>query len=144
MSGAHSAAGTCVQLLEGLVGEERDPRVRDDAHDGGGEAAVERPDSLLLGDPHKDVHDVAVPVPRQIGVTVVRGIIQRLRALLRVGGSWDLHFSGRDGHPGSHHVQRIGEHRGGGAGQRARQEALERRQSSEKRTKATQQPPRPR
>lgn len=41
------------------------------------------------------------------------------------------HFSGCDCHPGAHHVQRVGEHGSGGAGQRTSQEPRERRQSSE-------------
>lgn len=53
---------TCVQLFESLVGEKCDPGVRDDTQDGGSEASVECLHTFLLGDPHKDVHDVAVPV----------------------------------------------------------------------------------
>lgn len=44
-----------------------------------------------------------------------------------------LHFFGCDCHPGSHHVQGVGQHRSSGAGQRAGQEAWERRQGSEAR-----------
>jgi len=66
-----------VQLLEGLVCEERDPGVRDDAHDGGGEASVEGPHALLLGDPHKHVHDVAVPVTKTKHGTFTKEIMRR-------------------------------------------------------------------
>lgn len=51
-----------MQLFESLVGEERDSGIGDDAQDGGSEASVERLHAFFLGDPHKDVHDVAVPV----------------------------------------------------------------------------------
>lgn len=53
---------TCVQLLEGLVCEKCDPCIWDDTQDSGSEASVEGLHTFLLGDPHKDVHDVAVPV----------------------------------------------------------------------------------
>lgn len=54
-----------MQLLEGLVGEEGDASVWDDPQDGGSEASVQRLHSFLLGDPDKDVHDVAVPGRKQ-------------------------------------------------------------------------------
>ena len=78
---------TCVQLLEALVGEEGDACVGDDPQDGGDEAAVERPQALLLGDPHKHVQDVAVPVGgfggqmlRSIQYdTLIYGLLETLR-----------------------------------------------------------------
>lgn len=51
-----------MQLLEGLVCEKCDPGIRDDTQDSGSEASVKGLHTFLLGDPHKDVHDVAVPV----------------------------------------------------------------------------------
>lgn len=60
-----SVISTCVQLLEGLVCEECDPCIRDDTQDSGSEASVKGLHTFLLGDPHKDVHDVAVPVQRK-------------------------------------------------------------------------------
>lgn len=56
---------TRVQLFEGLVGEKCDPCIWDDTQDSGSEASVEGLHTFLLGDPHKDMHDVAVPVRRK-------------------------------------------------------------------------------
>lgn len=53
---------TCMQLFEGLIGKERDPCIWDNTQNGGGEASVKRPHTFFLGDPHKDVQDVTVPV----------------------------------------------------------------------------------
>lgn len=55
----------CVQLLQGLICEKCDPCIWDDTQDSGGEASVKRLHTFLLGDPHEDVHDVAVPVWRK-------------------------------------------------------------------------------
>lgn len=66
-----------MQLLEGLVCEKCDPGIRDDTQDSGSEASVKGLHTFLLGDPHKDVHDVAVPVrlKEQNGFTIVCGIV---------------------------------------------------------------------
>lgn len=54
-----------MQLLEGLVCKEGDPCIWDNTQDCGSEASVKSPDAFLLRDPHKNMHDVAVPVARQ-------------------------------------------------------------------------------
>lgn len=51
-----------MQLFESLICEKCDPCIWDDTQDGGSEASVKGLHTFLLGDPHKDVHDVAVPV----------------------------------------------------------------------------------
>lgn len=114
-----------MQFFESLVGEERDPGIGDDAQDGGSEASVERLHAFLLGDPHKDVHDVAVPVLEAGNVWSVSNA--NIPFAQSAGSS---HLFGRDCHPGSHHVQWVGQHGGGGASQRTGQESWERRKSS--------------
>lgn len=51
-----------MKFLEGLISEECDAGVGDDAQNCRGKASVEGLKTFLLGNPHKDVHDVAVPV----------------------------------------------------------------------------------
>lgn len=118
-----------MQLFESLVGEKRDPCVRDDAQDGGSEASVQRLHTFLLGDPHKDVHDVAVPVSGGGNKTAV-GWFQAQTQKSPRASAGSSHLFGRDCHPGSHRVQWVGQHGGGGAGQRTGQESWERRKSS--------------
>lgn len=55
---------TCVQLFEGFVCEKCDPRVRDDPQDGGHKPPVKSLHAFLLGDPYKNMHDVAVPAQK--------------------------------------------------------------------------------
>lgn len=54
-----------MKLFEGLICEKRDSCIWDDTQDSGSEASVKGPHTFLLGDPHKNMHDVAVPVERQ-------------------------------------------------------------------------------
>ena len=56
---------TCVKLFEGLICEKCDSCIWDDAQDRGSEASVKGLQTFLLGDPHKNMHDVAVPVERK-------------------------------------------------------------------------------
>lgn len=56
---------TCVKLFEGLICEKRDSCIWDDTQDSGSEASVKGPHTFLLGDTHKNMHDVAVPVERK-------------------------------------------------------------------------------
>lgn len=53
---------TCVYFFEGFISEECDPCIWDDTQDGGSEASVQCLHTFFLGDPHKHVHDVTVPV----------------------------------------------------------------------------------
>lgn len=54
-----------MELFEGLICEKCDPCIWDDTQDSGGEASVKGLHTFLLGDPHKDMHDVAVPVRKK-------------------------------------------------------------------------------
>lgn len=54
-----------MQLLEGFVCEKGDPGVGDDPQDRGHEPPVKSLHAFLLGDPDKNMHDVAVPVQRK-------------------------------------------------------------------------------
>lgn len=110
---------TCVDFLQRLVGEEAETSVRHNTQDGGGEASVERLQTLLSGYPHKHVENVAVPVSKQETKPHTLGHEPGSAAGLTVL-SQASHLLGRDGHPGSNHVQRVGQHGCGGAGQRAR------------------------
>lgn len=56
---------TCVQFFEGFIREKRDPSVRDDPQNGGCEPPVKSLYTFLLGDPYKNMHDVAVPVQKE-------------------------------------------------------------------------------
>lgn len=116
-----------MQLFESLVGEERDPGIGDDPQDGRSEASVERLHAFLLGDPHEDVHDVAVPV---LGAGSVRSVSNANRKIPFAQSAVSSHLFGRDCHPGSHHVQWVGQHCSGGASQRTGQESWKRRKSS--------------
>lgn len=60
---------TCVQLFEGFICEKGDPSVRDDPQDGGCKPPVKSLHTFLLGDPHKNMHDVAVPVQKHKQLT---------------------------------------------------------------------------
>lgn len=57
-----AAVLTCVDFLQRLVGEEAEPSVRHNTQDGGGEASIQRLQTLFSGYPHKHMQNVAVPV----------------------------------------------------------------------------------
>lgn len=56
------AVPTCVDFLQRLVGEEAETSVRHDTQDGGGEASIQRLQTLFSGYPHKHMQNVAIPV----------------------------------------------------------------------------------
>ena len=56
---------TCVQLFESFVREKCDPSIRDDPQNGGCKAPVKSLHTFFLGDPHKNMHDVAVPIQKR-------------------------------------------------------------------------------
>lgn len=60
-----AAAGlTSVDFLQRLIGEEAEASVRHDTQNSGGEASIQRLQTLLSRYPQKHMHNVAVPVKK--------------------------------------------------------------------------------